>query len=723
MEFVGMHMTVVLRDPPGCTIEGTVLNIIPSKLLTLGNAYVLSTGERFPQLALNADNIQDIKHNVDQPPAPSFAAPVQEPTNTVPAYTQPPSNSNFQDPAIMSIGRRPGPSSRTNSTAGERFGPAPTTSAPAPVTRKPTQILTGPVTDDFNSLNLGGRDGTDKLKSAQVDVATLDTTEDETARTPTGPSVQSASNKATKRPRQRQRKSRNGRQDGNSTPTSNARPTEQGDGWRQTPILQSNKSFQPFSSLKRSQKNRNAVNLDGWASEDPTDVQEAGDFDFEESLSKFDKRAVFEELSMQDEIDEADRLVSHNRLPRPKPGTAGGKNLHYSENVLDMPSTTSKLKETPDDFWKSEADDATINGGERLSGREGSGRNSRLRGDSRLSTTRRSQSRKASATQATIGGPSRVNTVNTSQPVIGTEAQGLYSTRFNRRIETVTYLQMLNIENISHSELGFSEDLIAENAGRGIAEVAFTALDDPAVTLRNATASLPSTATIVVLAGNNKSGSRAIAAGRHLRNHGTNVLVCVVGIERERELIDEVRRQIRLFRSFGGVVCSKTQLFENLSKSAMTLDSSTQISVTLILEALLGLAISFEELRKSDQATTYELMEWANRNEAFIVSVDIPSGIDPTSGKVNIIDGAKLYVQPRYIVALGAPKQGLLKALELSQDQRDDIAAEEWKLYLADLGLSTTIWRKAATKLRRGIEYDDKWILEMRYQPHPEEAE
>ncbi|KAI1869655.1 uncharacterized protein JN550_005636 [Neoarthrinium moseri] len=728
MEFVGLRMTVALRHPAGFTVDGVVSAIVPGQVLILEHVHVLNTGERLPRIDLNPENIADIRENRDAPPAPTFTAP---PTGPVPAPTlpEPGDNATFQDPAILSMGRPP---RRSDANIGEKRDPAPTPGASAT-----SHHAVGPLSP-INPVaqGMGG------LHISPPDPAQLDTTEDEVGgATPTlATQPGSSSSRAGKKQRQRQRQPKNARtaprNDENAVP-SGAKPTEQGDGWRQTPMLQSTKSFQPFSSLKKGQKGRkstaNAEN--GWMSEDVTDVQEAGDFDFEQSLAKFDKRTIFDEMRKQDQVDDADRLVSHNRLPKPKPGTAGGKNLHYTENVLDLPSSSSasKFKETPDDFWKSEADDATVNGGERLSGQEGSGRTSRLRGESRMSTSRRSQSRKASATQV-IGGPVRVNSgaktldrsnlsqthLTSQQPATAMAGvvEGFYSMGSNRRIETVTHLQMLNIENISHNELGFSEDLMAENAGRSISEVVFTALTDPAVKLRSAAASPPNSATIVILAGNNKSGTRAVAAGRHLRNHGINVLVCVVGIERERELVDELRRQIRLFRSFGGVVSSKTQLFENLSKTtAATLDSSPQSSVTLIIDALLGLSISFEELRKSDQATTYELMEWANRNEAFIVAIDIPSGIDPAVGKVNIIDGAKLYVQPRYVVALGAPKQGLLKAMELGYEQADDITVDEWKLYLADIGLSTTIWRKAATKLRRGIDFDDKWVLELRYQP------
>lgn len=278
---------------------------------------------------------------------------------------------------------------------------------------------------------------------------------------------------------------------------------------------------------------------------------------------------------------------------------------------------------------------------------------------------------------------------------------------------------MLVVENVASNELGLTEDLVAENAGRGICEVAMRALGDPAIQLRAAAASPPMTNTVAIVAGNNKSGARAIAAARHLRNRNIHTLVCVVGIERERELLDDVRRQIRLFRNFGGVVYTKSELFEHLAQSSNSLDTSPSISVSLIVDALLGLTISFEELRKSDQATTYELMEWANRNEAFVMAIDIPSGIEPSSGRVNVIDGAKLYVQPRYVVALGAPKSGLLKAIEGMDEAGDITTADEWKVYLADIGLGSTVWRKAA-KIRRGADFENNWVLHLRYQPPKE---
>ncbi|KAK7751456.1 enhancer of mRNA decapping [Diatrype stigma] len=716
-QWLRKSVVVTLQPPSNELIQGTISALVPRERITLDNAVLLRTRQLVGRIEISATQISDLKVLYDQYVVPVLAPITSDATVTAPppasAVSAAASNAapktTFQDPAIVSVGRRSRSESSQTSISTRLPNTAEKRDPPVP---NPADVMSFSSPDESDTTTVPTLNASiGQLALDPTDPTRLDTTEDEeTQDQSTIPTTQPAAR--TKRSRNRNRKKeRNGEnKDTVASAETSAARSNQGKGWRQTPMLQSTKSFQPFASLKKVQKGKaGQTAANGWASEDVMDVQEAGDFDFQEGLAKFDKRSIFDEMKAQDDIDEAQRLVSHNRIPRPKPGTAGGKNFHYSENVLDIPSpaNSTKIKDTPDDFWKSEADDGNIvNNGDKHSGQEGSGRTSRLRGESRVSTTRRSQSRKASATVVS-GGVGRVNsgfgsTVNLS---------GLYIMPINRRVETVTHLQMLVAENVAQNDFGFTEDLMAENAGRGISLVAVKALEDPALILQQqaAAASNTSPATIVILAGNNKSGSRAIAAGRHLRNHGLTVLVCVIGIEREAELLEDLRKQIRLFRNFGGNVYTKSELFEHLSKNATSLKPASHLPVTLVIDALLGLTISFEELRMSDQATTYELMEWANRIEAFVMSIDIPSGIEPSSGKICIIDGVKLYIRPRWIVSLGAPKQGLLKALEMG------VADTEWVLYLADIGLGS-IWRKTSTKIRRGIDFDGNWLLEMRYQ-------
>ncbi|KAK1751873.1 YjeF-related protein N-terminus-domain-containing protein [Echria macrotheca] len=746
-DFIGLQMQVTLFDPP-VSLKGTVSALEAGSSLTLSNVWHLGSGRWEPRVTIASSNIADLVE----------IAAASTPQPTVPAAVQPadqPPQPAFVDPAILAVGRqgsrgghRPDPHPQPNTS--EKRDPE-NIGLPTIRPASSSQDVT-PVADALQSLHVGGKAvATESADEALAPDANLQPD-------------QTASGKKKRRPR-RAVSTKNGAVDDSPQPSRVA-----GKGWRQTPILQSTSSFQPFNSLKKVRHNDN-----GWASEDVTDVQDMGDFDFEGGLAKFDKQNLFEQMRKSDPVNEADRLVSHNRQPRAKPGTAGGKNLHYSENVLATTPTTAKPKDKApnppgNDYWNSEADDGALNGGERLSGREpgmGSRQGSR-RGESKVSTGRRSQSRKASG--ATAGQVmSRVNSgvshhrtqsnrgsrpnsrlsanaavIDKGKQLATAAPQGLYLVPSNRRVEPVSALQMLNLENIAHNEIGLSQDIMTENAGRSLAEATLMALTDPAIRVRHAGAVDPSTGapvpqTVVVLAGNNKSGVRAIAAARHLHNKGLNVIVCIVGLERgNRDLLDDMRQQLRLYRNLGGQAFTKTDFFEHLRKISiplLTIDTprsalsslGNPAPIMLIVDALLGLAISFEELRSGDQATVYELIEWANRNEAFKLAVDVPTGMDPSSGKVNVVDGNRLYVKPRYVVAIGAPKKGLLEAMVAADNEDGDTVlagdvsvpddgVTEWKLYLADMGLGAAVWKKAGTKMRKGVDFDQKWVLEMRYQ-------
>ncbi|KAF5596475.1 hypothetical protein FPCIR_3989 [Fusarium pseudocircinatum] len=694
-QFIGLHMRVVLRDPPGSELTGTVGNVQAGSGLTLTNVFVSDTKQWLPHLQVHATNIADLAEVKNDRPA-TYAPPPAEPI-AAPFISQPPPQPAFVDPAILSLGRPPAALTPAGS---DSKGPledvraelqvAPTSAAlSTPGRPTPDHDLTGSVS------NLAINEAVQEMDNGQPIE---------------GQAPRSAKKKNNNNRRSRQSKQGKGQRAEDDGQVIEGSPASgRGKGWRQTPILQSTSSFQPFHSLKKSSKGRKGLLDNGWASEDVT--EEMGEFDFENNLAKFDKRTIFDQMRKEDQIDDASRLVSHNR--KPKPGTAGGKNLHYTENVLDLPSSTKKDA----DFWNSEADDG-LNEAERLSGREVRSGQGNRRADSKSGPSRRSQSRKASAVAVSGGLPlSRVNSGQGHPP-------GLYLVPSHKRLETVSALQMLNLENIAANEIGLTEQLMAENGGRGIAEVALVALSDPAIKVRfglaGANPSSSATLTspvVVILAGNNKSGIRAIAAARHLRNKNANMLVCLVGIEREKDLLEDLRQQIQLYRAFGGKILSKVDLFEHLRKAS---SSGSPVSVSLIIDALLGLTISFEELRTGDQAAVYELMEWANRNEAFVLSVDVPTGIDPTSGKVAVIDGSRLFVKPRYVVAMGAPKRGLLEAVtppdeDDPQNMNNAGHEEEWRLFIADIGLGSAVWRKAGTKIRRGIDFDEKWLLEMKY--------
>lgn len=416
------------------------------------------------------------------------------------------------------------------------------------------------------------------------------------------------------------------------TPTMPKKTSLKGKGWRQTAFVepaQSTRDSPRANGKGRRNRAKKAYAEDpsGWATEDATDIQEMGDFDFATNLSKFNKRQVFDQIRNDDTTADDERLVSFNRTVA-RPGTNGGKNLHYTENVLD--STP------PMHPWNSEAGETDED--ETTDGRFSSGKNSG-RARSRASVQKQS-SRKGSAILSQPPVPSQVNAISrgqlassrkasprpnkqgvSSSPMNGSTASTSASLRIvttNRNCPCVSPLQMLEIEQLAVAELGLTEDMITENAGRGVAESAITQASG-----------LSSSPLVLVLAGNHRTGSRAISAARHFRNRGHRVTLCVLGIERDNELLENVRRQVDIFQKVGGRVLRWGELSARLTTSDFVPE--------LIVDALFGMHIAFEDLRSDDQATAFEMITWINRSGIEVLSVDIPSGLSASSGEFSPI--------------------------------------------------------------------------------------
>ena len=523
------------------------------------------------------------------------------------------------------------------------------------------------------------------------------------------------------------------------TPVSAQKRRGKAKGWRQTPLLEENTAETPPSPAEHGQhpqkeiiktatarftkitsgqpKSRRRLreedDQNGWATGDATDVQDMGDFDFEENLSRFDKRKVFDQIRQDDTTADEERLVSINRLPAARPGTAGGKNLHYSENVLDSPIKKGTTGGDIPHVGHSSTESERGNSETKIS----SGRSSRRN----LSRASKPPSRKGSALLSgdyhgsgstfvadPVGRLSRQGTDRTGNPKIKIESSTSRYRKSSGTAETdafrialsnsdcpcISPLQMLELEQLSMTELSLSEEMLTENSARCISETAYgLASSEDAEQVNHRPL-------IVILAGNTKTGSRAIAAGRHLRNHGARVVLCILGLERELDLLESVQRQLKVFRSCGGQAIKQDNLIRTLRK--------LQAPTDLIVDALLGMHLSFDDLRTDDQAAYFQLVCWANGSEAGTLAIDVPSGIDPSSGIAATHDGTELVITANFILSLGAPKQGLLTAIHVLKTGANP------SLFVADIGIPAVAWKKLGTRRKRGVEFAGEWVAAVR---------
>lgn len=463
--------------------------------------------------------------------------------------------------------------------------------------------------------------------------------------------------------------------DVNTLQTTARRQVGKGKGWRQTPLVEEAVPLAPMVKARRPKHQPRKPffeDTNGWATEEATDIQDLGEFDFEHNLSKFDKRRVFDDIRKDDTTADDERLVGFNR--QVKPGTSGGRNLHHTENVLDSPAAKTEV-------WQSEA--GTTEEDEPIDGHYSSGRASRKDG-----SWRQQPSRKGTLLQGKVSA--------TASPINGSVSSFRTSLRLattNRPCTCISPLQMLEIEQLCTSELGLTDEILSENAGRGIAEAALTTPAPP-----------PPHSPILFLIGNHKSGSRAIAAARHLRNRNLRVTICILGSERETMLLESLKRQLDIYRKSGGWTVRWDEFQSSLSSS----DASS--CPGLIVDALLGMHVTFSELRTDDQAIAFEMIRWANRSTRPILAVDVPSGLHASSGEITVVDSAPLIMHAAFVVCLAAPKTGLLAALGTGEGRSHD-----WRLSVVDIGISNVAWKKYGTRRRHGVDFGNEWVVDLKF--------
>ncbi|KOS47557.1 hypothetical protein ACN38_g1543 [Penicillium nordicum] len=691
-EFIGYNVLLTLREPQGGRLVGQVANVFGQRLL-LQDVTFLWNGQRLPQYSIDASAITDLSLEANTQPPPQRQQlpqhqpnPQLQPYGTMPLPSAPtqstPTQQQFTDPAILSFSKAP--------LASKPFvGNVPTA---LPANQIPGAVSASLI-EPFSSLELNadsdntGIQGTSHKKLLQ------------------SPQELSPSKQTPKRNRrgnqENEREERGYVAKHVAKHGAAASTNPKSKGWRQTAFVEpAAPAFQDSpeamnrsgTKLRKKKSRRYAEDPSGWATEDATDIQELGEFDFESNLSKFDKRTVFEQIRNDDTTADEERLVSFNR--KVKPGTNGGKNLHWTENVLDSPQNS----DTGDDI---EGISEIKLGSDTLSGRERSRAPTHAqppRKDSaiqappmvpQLSALGRSQLH-VNISRTTSPRPTR----SSVSPMIAPNVSGAGSLRLtttNRSCPTVSPLQTLEIEQISVAEFGLADEIITENAGRGIAEAAVALLSNDAAA-----------PTMLILTGNHRTGARAIAAARHLRNRGHRVTVCLLGLEHEAELLENCRKQLDIFRKVGGRVLKWEELSARLATSDLGPD--------LIIDALFGMHLSFDDLRTDDQGVAFEMISWMNRSNVDVLSVDVPSGLNASTGEVTLVEGGRLCVNATSVVCLGAPKTGVLNAL-LSGERLS------WNLAVADIGIPQIVWRKYGTRRRHGIDFGNKWVVPLKYQP------
>lgn len=217
-----------------------------------------------------------------------------------------------------------------------------------------------------------------------------------------------------------------------------------------------------------------------------------------------------------------------------------------------------------------------------------------------------------------------------------------FSTDWGAEVAAISTDQMREVDRIAMELTGPNIVQMMENAGRNLFSLTVEKLGDA---WREAK--------IIVLAGTGGNGGGGICAARHLANHGANVRLCISSIE---GLVEVPAYQRRIYQNAGGIEIS----FEQIETE----------KPDLIIDALIGYS-----LQSAPLGIARTLINWANRQHAPKLSLDVPSGIDSTSG-----EAPGEFIKADWTMTLALPKTGLLPSVT-------------GELYLADVGIPAETYR------------------------------
>jgi hydroxyethylthiazole kinase-like uncharacterized protein yjeF len=175
-------------------------------------------------------------------------------------------------------------------------------------------------------------------------------------------------------------------------------------------------------------------------------------------------------------------------------------------------------------------------------------------------------------------------------------------------MKILTTTQMQEVDRRTIEEVGIPGVVLMENAGRGVAKEI----------VRRFTGS---SSCALVLAGKGNNGGDGYVVARHLQNHGWRVLTLVLS-ERTAILGDSATHLSALENCGGQVefVSTGAALRERLAAAG---------EFTLIVDALFGTGLS-----KPVAGFYRQAIDWLNSQSSPVVAVDIPSGIDASTGRI-----------------------------------------------------------------------------------------
>lgn len=235
-------------------------------------------------------------------------------------------------------------------------------------------------------------------------------------------------------------------------------------------------------------------------------------------------------------------------------------------------------------------------------------------------------------------------------------------TRSQRPIPYVDEAQLREVDRIAVEEFNLSLLQMMENAGRSLALQAIAMLAGR------------SESTITVAAGSGGNGGGGLCAARHLHNRGYTINLLLTKPQQNYQ--GAAGAQLAILQQAGVSPLSKEQAHQAVA------------SAHLVIDALIGYS-----LQGPPRGSTKTLIDLINQHGGKVLSLDLPSGIDATSGAA---PGA--FIQANRTLTLALPKSGLTNPAS-------------GRVFLADIGIPPQVFTRVGIKT--GPIFTNDYVIEL----------
>ncbi|RJO64522.1 MAG: NAD(P)H-hydrate epimerase [Candidatus Omnitrophota bacterium] len=174
------------------------------------------------------------------------------------------------------------------------------------------------------------------------------------------------------------------------------------------------------------------------------------------------------------------------------------------------------------------------------------------------------------------------------------------------RLRSLTAASAKALDRRAAERFGIPIVLLMENAGAAVAQ--------------EAAKMVPAGSQITVFCGKGNNGGDGFVAARHLIAAGFKPLVFLAG--KAKEVVHEAKVNLDILYAL------KQPVIE-IGRHNLSLPKKHALVSRLIIDALLGVG-----LKGKTRGVYRDLIKAINASKAQVISVDIPSGLDATSGRI-----------------------------------------------------------------------------------------